>query len=57
MSFRERTIIIRFSNDGRYSSWGFSSTNLVYRSYVVQVADRELLVHLILLDIQDFDII
>jgi hypothetical protein len=32
-------------------------TDLVYRSCVVQVADRELLVDLILLDIQDFDII
>ena len=32
-------------------------TDLVYRSCDVQVADRELLVYLILLDIQDFDVI
>jgi hypothetical protein len=32
-------------------------TDLVYRSCVVQVADRELLIDLILLDIQDFDVI
>jgi hypothetical protein len=32
-------------------------TDLVYRSCVVQIADRDLLVDLILLDIQDFDVI
>ena len=32
-------------------------TNLVYRSCVVQIEDQHLLVDLILLDIQDFDVI